>query len=38
LTPHNAFFTDASLRNGAEIITTNIESWVAGRPINIVNA
>ena len=38
LTPHNAFFTDTSLRNGAEIITTNVESWVAGRPINIVNA
>lgn len=37
LTPHEAFFTKESLENLANVITKNVESFVAGSPINLVN-
>jgi glycerate dehydrogenase len=37
LTPHMAFMTRESLQNMGDIIVSNIESYVAGRPQNLVN-
>ena len=38
LTPHSAFFSDQSVRNMADIIVGNIESYSAGKPRNVVNS
>lgn len=35
--PHSAFFTTEALQNCADIIVTNIKSFIEGKPINIVN-
>jgi lactate dehydrogenase-like 2-hydroxyacid dehydrogenase len=35
--PHAGFFTEESLKNMADIIVANVESYVAGRPMNVVN-
>lgn len=37
LTPHEAFFTKESLENLANLIIENVESFVKGSPINLVN-
>lgn len=37
LTPHTAFFTEAALENLADIIVSNVRSYVAGTPESIVN-
>lgn len=36
LTPHEGFFTKESLTNLADIIINNVESFVQGQPINLV--
>jgi glyoxylate reductase len=38
LTPHSGFFTAESLKNMGDIIVSNIESYIAGTPQNVVNA
>lgn len=38
ITPHSAFFTQESLNNLADILVENIESFIKGDPINIVNS
>lgn len=38
LTPHEAFFTEESLHNMADIIINNIKAFVQGNPSNIVNS
>jgi len=35
--PHSAWYTFESLRNIADILTTTVESFSKGKPINIVN-
>lgn len=37
LTPHMAFLADESTKNMADTIVANVESFVNGKPINIVN-
>lgn len=37
LTPHAAWFTDDSLDNMAEMLTANVEAFVSGNPMYIVN-
>lgn len=37
LTPHEAFFTKESLENLSDLIVKNVESFVKGSPINLVN-
>ncbi len=37
LTPHSGFFTVESLKNMADSIVANVESYAAGKPQNIVN-
>lgn len=37
LTPHSAFFTQESLENMADIIVSNVESFINGNPQNIVH-
>lgn len=37
LTPHSAFFTDESLKNMADIIVDNIESYEKGQLKNVIN-
>lgn len=37
LTPHSAFFTDESVNKLADTILENVESYVKGKPVNIVN-
>lgn len=37
LSPHSGFLTDESLKNAADIIVKNVEAFVAGAPINVVN-
>lgn len=37
LTPHQAFFTKESLENLSDLIVTNVESFIKGSPINLVN-
>lgn len=36
-TPHSAWFTKESLTNAADIILENVESYIQGKPINLVN-
>ena len=36
--PHLGFFTEESLKNMADIIVQNVESYVAGTPQNVVNS
>ncbi len=36
-TPHLAFFTDDSLRDLADTVVNNIETFIKGSPINLVN-
>jgi glycerate dehydrogenase len=36
LTPHVGWFTEESLDNMADIVTGNIESFVSGNPVNVV--
>ncbi len=36
-TPHLAFFTDESLRNLADTVVANVEAYIKGSPINLVN-
>ena len=35
--PHSAWFTEESLRNIPETITSNVESFVKGKNLNIIN-
>lgn len=37
LTPHVAWFTKEALGRMADVLTGNVEAFVAGRPVNIVN-
>lgn len=36
-TPHLAFFTDDSLRNLADTVVENVETFIKGSPINLLN-
>ncbi len=37
LTPHTAWWTEEASRNFGDIIVTNIEAFIRGEPINLVN-
>ena len=37
LTPHTAWWTEEASRNFGDIIVTNIETFIRGEPINLVN-
>ena len=37
LTPHTAWWTEEASRNFGDIIVTNIEAFIKGEPINLVN-
>ncbi len=37
LTPHTAWWTEEASRNFGDIIVTNIETFIKGEPINLVN-
>ena len=37
LTPHTAWWTEEASRNFGDIIVTNIEAFIKGKPINLVN-
>lgn len=36
-TPHSAWYSDESCKNIADIVTSNIEAYVKGRPINVIS-
>jgi len=37
LTPHTAWWTEEASRNFGDIIVTNIETFIRGEPINLIN-
>jgi phosphoglycerate dehydrogenase-like enzyme len=36
-TPHEGYLTDGSVENMAEMVVVNVEAFVKGKPINVVN-
>lgn len=38
LSPHSAFFTNESVKNMADIIVENVESYINGKPNNVINS